>query len=196
MPTTLIQEARKLAISRYQDWNKNKKIKGFPKFRKRIAIPFNNQNWRFRFDNGYLKVGIPTLEEGNLTVDKYVPLKVNDYNLFWVNYLLNGYMDKASKYYLPSYENISKPKKGNGQLFFKNGKWYFSFTITFELKNEVSSEEKEVGVDRGLKYIAVAGDKETGKYIHFSGKHIGHIRRKYSRLRRIFMKNKIGFKTS
>ncbi|MUK87856.1 IS200/IS605 family element transposase accessory protein TnpB [Ornithinibacillus sp. L9] len=103
---------------------------------------------------------------------------------------MNGYMDKASKYYLPSYENISKPRKGNGQLFFKNGKWCFSFAITFELKNEVSSEEKEVGVDRGLKYIAVAGDKEVGKYIHFSGKHIGHIRRKYSRLRRIFMKNK------
>ncbi|MUK87857.1 hypothetical protein GMD78_05520 [Ornithinibacillus sp. L9] len=66
LPTTLIQEARKLAVSRYQDWNKNKKIKGFPRFRKRIAIPFNNQNWRFRFDNGYLKLGIPTLEEGNL----------------------------------------------------------------------------------------------------------------------------------
>ncbi|MDR7002900.1 transposase [Neobacillus niacini] len=140
-------------------------------------------------DNGFLKLGIPTLEEGNLTVDKYVPLKKNDYSLFWVNYLLNGEMDKESKFYQNSFGNISKPKKGEGRLFFKKGQWFFSFSITFDLQNEVQNQ-KSIGVDRGLKYIAVAGDKETGKYLHFDGKHIGHIRRKFSRLRRILMKNK------
>lgn len=189
LPSTLIQEARKLAISRYQDWKKTNKVKGFPSFRKPIAILFNNQNWRLRFDHGFLKLGIPTLEEGNLTVDKYVPLKTNEYSLFWVNYLLTGEMDKESKYYQPSYDDISKPKKGNGQLFCKRGQWYFAFSITFKVKNDGTSS-KAIGVDRGLKYIAVAGDKETGKYLHFAGKRMGHIRRKYSRLRRIFMKNK------
>ncbi|WP_240378205.1 hypothetical protein [Bacillus piscicola] len=82
LPTTTIQEARKLAVSHYQDWKKNHKTKGFPSFRKKIAIPFNNQNWRLRFDNGFLKLGIPTIEKGNLTADKYVPLKTNDYSLF------------------------------------------------------------------------------------------------------------------
>lgn len=189
LPTTLKQEARKLAFSRYSDWKKNKKTKGFPSFRKKIAVPFNNQNWRLRFDNGFLKLGIPTLEEGNLTVDKYVPLKMNEYRLFWVNYLLTADMNKKSKFYQKSFEHISKPKKGNGHLFFKKGKWYFSFAITFELQNEVLNS-KAIGVDRGLKYIAVAGDKETDDYLHFHGKHIGHIRRKFSRLRRIFQKNK------
>lgn len=189
LPTTLIQEARKLAVSRFQDWKKHKKTKGFPTFRNKISIPFNNQNWRLRFDNGFLKLGIPTLEEGNLTVDKYVPLKMNDYSLFWVNYLLHNEMDKESKFYRKSYGTISKPKKGEGRLFVKKGKWFFSFSLSFELQNEILNS-KSIGVDRGLKYIAVAGDKESGKYIHFDGKHIGHIRRKYSRLRRAFQKAK------
>jgi putative transposase len=189
LPTTLIQEARKLAVSRFQDWDKNKKTKGFPKFRNKISIPFNNQNWRLRFDNGFLKLGIPTIEEGNLRVEKYIPLKSNNYSLFWVNYLLSGEMDTTSKFYQYSFNNISKYKKGNGLLFFKKGQWFFSFTISFEIQNEVQNS-KAIGVDRGLKYIAVAGDKETGKYLHFPGKKIGHIRRKFSRLRRVFMKNK------
>jgi putative transposase len=189
LPSTLIQEARKIAVSRYQDWEKNQKTKGFPKFRNNISILFNNQNWRLRFDNGFLKLGIPTLEEGNLTVDKYVPIKTNEYSLFWINFLLNGEMNKKSKYYQKSYDNISKPKKGNAQLFFKRGQWFFAFSLTFELKNEVLSD-KAIGVDRGLKYIAVAGDKQTGKYLHFDGNHIGHIRRKFSRLRRKLQKAK------
>ncbi|WP_423407889.1 RNA-guided endonuclease InsQ/TnpB family protein [Heyndrickxia sp. MSNUG] len=189
LPSTLVQEARKLAVSRYQDWNKNKKTKGFPRFKKKISIPFNNQNWRLRFDNGFLKLGIPTLEEGNLTVDKYVPLKTNNYSLFWVNFLLHGEMDKKSKFFNKSYETISKPRKSNGHLFFKNGKWFFSFVISFVSQNEVL-HSKAIGVDRGLKYIAVAGDSETGDYLHFDGKNIGHIRRKFSRLRRILMKNR------
>lgn len=119
LPKTLIQEARKLAVSCYQDWNETKKTKGFPSFKKKIAIPFNNQNWRFRFDKQFLKLEIPTLDKGNLTIDKYVPLKMNDYTLFWVNYVLTGKMDEESDYFLPSFEGISEPKKGNGQLFQK-----------------------------------------------------------------------------
>lgn len=187
LPSTLIQEARKLAVSRYQDWKKQKTKKGFPSFRKNIAILFNNQNWQLRFDNGFLKLGIPTTEEGNLTIEKYVPLQTNPYSLFWVNALLTGEFDKTSKHYKPQYEHISLPKKGNGQLFFKNKKWYFAFSISFEIEKnekEVLPIDKSIGVDRGLRYIAVAGDKSTGKYIHFHGGHIGHIRRKFSRLRR------------
>ncbi len=189
LPSTLQQEARKLALSRYQDWKKNQKTKGFPSFREKIAILFNNQNWRLRFDNGYLKVGIPTLEEGNLTINKYVPLQVNEYALFWVNYLLTGQMDPHSISYRSSYKGISAPKKGNAQLFEKKGQWYFAFTISFELKEQPRSE-KSIGVDRGLRLIAVAGDVETGKYLTFHGQHIGHIRRKFSRLRRKLQKVK------
>lgn len=47
LPTTLQQEARKLALSRHIDYNKSlktKKPKGKPSFRCRVAISFNNQN--------------------------------------------------------------------------------------------------------------------------------------------------------
>jgi IS605 OrfB family transposase len=189
LPSTLIQEARKLALSRYQDWKKNQKTKGFPSFRRRISILFNNQNWRLRQDNGFLKLGIPTIEKGRLTVDKYVPLKTNAYTLFWVGFLLTGEMDKNSPFFQASYVYISKSKKGNGQLFYKKGKWYFSFALSFEIEKK-SMGAKSIGVDRGLKYIAVAGDKETGKYIHFNGKQIGHIRRKFFKLRRKLQKAK------
>ncbi|WP_161798238.1 RNA-guided endonuclease InsQ/TnpB family protein [Aneurinibacillus tyrosinisolvens] len=189
LPSTLRQEARKLALSRYQDWKKNQKTKGFPSFKNKIAILFNNQNWHLRFDKGYLKVGIPTIEEGNLNIDKYVPVKANEYSLFWVSYLLKNEMDKANRHYQPSYEGISKPKKGNGQLYYKNGKWFFSFSITFEMK-QTDKKEKAIGVDRGLRLVAVAGDANSGKYLTFNGRHIGHIRRKFARLRHALQKAK------
>ncbi|WP_199614162.1 RNA-guided endonuclease InsQ/TnpB family protein [Paenibacillus alkalitolerans] len=189
LPSTLHQEARKLAVSRFNDWKKNAKTKGFPLFREKISILFNNQNWRLRFDKGHLNVGLPTLEDGNLTIEKYVPLQVNAYTLFWVNYLLTGKMDPQSKYCQSSFEGVSVPKKGNAQLFEKKGKWYFSFAISFET-NASSKTSKAIGVDRGLRLIAVAGDAESGKYMTFNGRQIGHIRRTYSRLRRTFMKAK------
>ncbi|WP_047155400.1 RNA-guided endonuclease InsQ/TnpB family protein [Aneurinibacillus tyrosinisolvens] len=189
LPSTLHQEARKLALSRYQDWKKNKKTKGFPSFKEKISILFNNQNWQLRFDNGYLKVGIPTVEEGNLTMDKYVPVKVNAYSLFWVNYYLTGEMDKESKYFQSAFEEISKAKKGSAQLYYKKEHWYFSFSLSFELK-EKNKAEKSIGVDRGLRLVAVAGNPETGKYITFNGKQMGHIRRKFSRLRHKLQKAK------
>jgi hypothetical protein len=71
-------------------------------------------------DDGFLKVGIPTLEEGNLTLEKYVPVKVNTYSLFWVNYLLTGEMDPESQHYSSSCEGVSQPKKGNAQLYCKS----------------------------------------------------------------------------
>ncbi|MFD0717428.1 hypothetical protein [Paenibacillus sp. GCM10027626] len=90
-------------------------------------------------------------------------------------------MDPNSKHYKPSYEGISKPKKGNAQLFERKGKWYFAFTLSFEVQ-ETPKTNKAIGVDRGLRLIAVAAD--TGNYLTFNGKRIGHIRRRYAYLRR------------
>jgi putative transposase len=66
---------------------------------------------------------------------------------------------------------------------------YFAFTLSFEMK-ETQKKEKAIGVDRGLRLLAVAGDAETGQHLSFNGKHIGHIRRTYSRLRRTLQKAK------
>ncbi|WP_445486441.1 hypothetical protein [Niallia sp. 03133] len=47
------------------------------------------------------------MEKGNLTIDKYVPLKTNAYTLFWIGFLLTGEMDKTSSFFQASYDNIS-----------------------------------------------------------------------------------------
>ncbi|XEC95993.1 RNA-guided endonuclease InsQ/TnpB family protein [Paenibacillus tarimensis] len=185
LPSTLVQEARKLAISRFADWRKHQKTKGFPLFKNRISILFNNQNWRLRFDNEYLKVGIPTIEPGTLTAEKYVPVKTNDYSLFWA-YALSGQIDTTSKHYISGMHSL---KKGNAQLFFKNRQWFFACTVSFEVEATVP-EGRAVGVDRGLRLIAACGEPQSGSYLTFSGKSIGHIRRKFYRLRRALQRAK------
>ena len=190
LPTTTQQEARKLALSRYDDWKKNQKTKSFPRFKEKQTILFNNQNWHLRYDNGYLKLGIPTIE-GRLTLEKYVPVRMNEYTSFWVDFLLNGEMDKTNKYYDPSFENIVGIKKGNGQLYEKKKRWYFAFSITLMVKEkEEHTDEKVIGVDRGLRMIAVAGCGQTGEYEIYNGRYLGHIRRKYHRLRKQLQKAK------
>ncbi|MEK4127869.1 transposase [Anoxybacillus sp. FSL W8-0382] len=191
LPTTTQQEARKLALSRYDDWKKNQKTKSFPRFKEKQTILFNNQNWHFRYDNGYLKLGIPTIE-GRLTLEKYVPVRTNEYTSFWVHFLLNGEMDKTNKYYDSSFEQIIDIKKGNGQLYEKKKRWYFAFSITLTVKEKENTDEteKSVGVDRGLRMIAVAGCGQTGEYKIFNGRYLGHIRRKYHRLRKQLQKAK------
>ncbi|PKG21630.1 RNA-guided endonuclease InsQ/TnpB family protein [Niallia nealsonii] len=118
-----------------------------------------------------------------------MPLKTNDYTIFWVGFLLTGKMDKTSRFYQSSYETISQPKKGNAQFFYKKGQWYFSFSLSFEIESQKTGS-KSIGVDRGLKYITVAGEKETGKYLAFNGKQLGHIRLRFSNLRRALQQTK------
>lgn len=69
-----------------------------------MAILFNNQNWRLRFDSGFLKLGIPTL-------------KTDAYHLFWVSNLLTGVMDKTSTFYQESSDFIPQLKKGKCFFF-------------------------------------------------------------------------------
>ncbi|NNV06953.1 RNA-guided endonuclease TnpB family protein [Geobacillus sp. C56-T2] len=185
LPSTTRQEARKLALSRYEEWEMNKTTKSFPRFKEKQTILFNNQNWRLRYDNGRLKLGIPTIEKGILTLEKYVPVQTNDYTEFWVQTLLTGEWDRTSKHYHPSFERIIEIKKGQGQLYEKKKRWYFAFSVTLIMREtEKPVQGKTVGVDRGLKMIAVAGCGQTGEYLIFHGRHLGHIRRNYHRLRR------------
>ncbi|WP_445612510.1 hypothetical protein [Geobacillus sp. YF-1] len=178
LPSTTRQEARKLALSRYEEWEMNKTTKSFPRFKEKQTILFNNQNWRLRYDNGRLKLGIPTIEKGSLTLEKYVPVQTNDYTEFWVQTLLMGEWDRTSKHYHPSFGRVIEIKKGQGQLYEKKKRWYFAFSVTLIIREpEKPVQGKTVGVDRGLKMIAVAGCGQTGEYLIFHGRHLGHIRR-------------------
>jgi putative transposase len=81
---------------------------------------------------------------------------------------------------------------GKASLFFKRGKWYFAVTVTLEDKE--TNNPKVMGIDIGLRQLAVASiQDEDGKEINrqfHSGNQAGFIRKKYRTTRRSMGKAK------
>ncbi len=77
-------------------------------------------------------------------------------------------------------------KLGKASLFYKNGKWFFAVTVNVE--NKENDNSNIMGVDIGLKQLAVANvQNQDGKKINcqfHSGSQTGFIRKKYRSLRR------------
>jgi len=75
---------------------------------------------------------------------------------------------------------------GKASLFYKKGKWYFAVTIKIEAKK--TNNSNLMGIDIGLRQLAVASVKNSqGKEINrqfHNGKQAGFIRKKYRMLRR------------
>jgi IS605 OrfB family transposase len=77
-------------------------------------------------------------------------------------------------------------KLGKASLFYKRGKWYFAVTI--KIDNRKTTNTNVMGIDIGLRQLAVASiktskDKEINRQFH-NGKQAGFIRKKYRSLRR------------
>ncbi|RAK04167.1 IS605 OrfB family transposase [Halanaerobium saccharolyticum] len=77
-------------------------------------------------------------------------------------------------------------KLGKASLFYKRGKWYFAVTIKIAAKK--TSKSNLMGIDIGLRQLAVASiknpqGKEINRQFH-NGKQAGFIRKKYRMLRR------------
>jgi len=77
-------------------------------------------------------------------------------------------------------------KLGKASLFYKGNKWFFAVTVSFEV--EKTKNNNTMGIDIGLRQLAVASIKTSeGKEINRkfqSGNHAGFIRKKYNALRR------------
>ncbi|MFO7815467.1 MAG: hypothetical protein R6V14_07005 [Halanaerobiales bacterium] len=77
-------------------------------------------------------------------------------------------------------------KLGKVSLFYKNNNWFFAVTINVE--NKESNNSNIMGVDRGLRQLAVASvQNPAGKEINrefYNGNQAGFIRKKYRSLRR------------
>ena len=77
-------------------------------------------------------------------------------------------------------------KLGKASLFYKRGKWYFAVTIKIAAKK--TNNSNLMGIDIGLRQLAVASvknpqGKEINRQFH-NGKQAGFIRKKYRMLRR------------
>ncbi len=104
------------------------------------------------------------------------------YQEAWLNRLLDG-----------------TAKQRAVKLYKKRKKWYFAVAITFSV--EPRNEPKVMGVDLGLRYMAVAS--VGTKSLFFKGNPCAFIRRRYAALRRtlgkakkLHMIRKIGHKES
>ncbi|MGJ3222206.1 RNA-guided endonuclease TnpB family protein, partial [Geobacillus thermoleovorans] len=100
----------------------------------------------------------------------------------WLNRLLNG-----------------TAKQGAAKLYKKRKKWCLAIAITFEVKPR--HETKVMGVDLGLRYLAVASVGTKSWF--FKGNQCAFVRRRYAALRRrlgkakkLHMIRKIGRKES
>lgn len=140
-------------------------IKGKPKARKfkRLWPGFNNQNFRIESAGGACwKASFPTLEKR-----VGVPIEVSQYQVKYLNALLNG-----------------EAKQGTAYLIKRGKEWYLHLSLTLTV--EKNSQGKTMGIDLGLTNIAVA-DIE-GKTLFFPGGQAAYTRRHYASLRRRLQK--------
>ncbi len=77
-------------------------------------------------------------------------------------------------------------KLGKASLFYKNGNWFFAVTVNLE--NKENNKSNIMGIDIGLKQLAVASiqnpdGKEINRQFH-NGSQAGFMRKKYRSLRR------------
>jgi putative transposase len=130
---------------------------------------FNNQNFKIEKENGLYKVSFPTLEKRI-----GVPVIAEAYQQHWLDKVLNG-----------------EAKKGTAELYEKNGHWYFSIAISFEVikpKVEEALKPKTMGIDLGLNYLAVAAVGTNSLF--FKGGEAAYIRRRFAARRRTLGKSK------
>ncbi|WMJ16543.1 transposase [Geobacillus proteiniphilus] len=160
-------------IREVKSQKKNQKTKKF----RTLWCCFNNQNVKVEKKGEFYTVSFPTLEKRI-----GVPVVTRSYQEAWLNRLING-----------------TAKQGAAKLYKKRKKWYLAITITFEV--EPRHETKVMGVDLGLRYIAVAS--VGTKSLFFKGSQCAFIRRRYAALRRklgkakkLHMIRKIGRKES
>uniref|UniRef100_UPI0004738271 transposase n=1 Tax=Geobacillus thermocatenulatus TaxID=33938 RepID=UPI0004738271 len=141
-------------IREVKSQKKNQKTKKFRTF----WCCFNNQNVKVEKKGAFYTVSFPTLEKRI-----GVPVVTRPYQEAWMNRLLDG-----------------TAKQGAAKLYKKRKKWCLAIAITFDVKPR--HETKVMGVDLGLRYIAVASVGTKSWF--FKGNQCAFVRRRYAALRR------------
>ncbi|KXH81694.1 RNA-guided endonuclease TnpB family protein [Sporosarcina sp. HYO08] len=135
---------------------KNQKAKVF----RRLWCGFNNQNFRVEKENGLYKVSFPTL---NKRIG--VPVVCKEHQQRWLDRLLSG-----------------GAKQGATELYEKRGRWFVAVTLSFEVKQKQADPPKIMGIDIGLRQLAVASIGTTSLF--FSGNEMAYRRRRFAARRR------------
>jgi transposase len=126
-------------------------------FRK-MWCSFNNQNFRVEKSGNLYSVSFPTLEKRI-----GVPVIARSYQQKWLERMMAG-----------------TARQGTAKLFRKKRKWFIALPLTFDV--EASQGEKVMGIDLGLRYLAVASIGTRSLF--FKGNQCAYIRRRYAARRR------------
>jgi len=155
---------------------RNKLTGEIPEFKSNQPISINNQNWDTRSKNGKWYIGF-TSSLGKC----YLPVVESSEAIKYFHY----FEKKQGK-------DENRQFRGTIQLFRKGREWYIAipFEISSEIKKPEYKAETNIGVDLGLRHIAVVSEPVSGRRKFFSGKKVGYIRRHFRSLRKVLGKNK------
>ncbi|AQQ52158.1 RNA-guided endonuclease TnpB family protein [Planococcus lenghuensis] len=146
---------------------KNGAAKKLPTFRSSLGISINNQNWNSVEKNGRWHIAF-TSNTGKKALPVHESADV--------------------KTFFPFLTKDNREFRGTMALLRKGRDWYAAIPIQtssdLQDKTIIEADCTSVGVDLGLRHVAVLSEPISGKRQFFSGKEIGYIRRHFRSLRR------------
>ena len=148
-----------------------------PSFKRIQPVGINNQNWDMKKKKGKWYIGFCSG-----LGKKYLPVVECEHNDKYFEWLIKK--DKKDSH---------RHMRGTIKLLRKGSNWYVSIPVEYSCelkKTEGQTEDTPVGIDLGLRHIAVVSEIESGKRQLFSGKRVGYIRRHFRSLRKSLGKKK------
>lgn len=138
-----------------------------PQFRSTMGLCYNNQNWRVVERDGQFKVSFPVWRNGRCE-RLALPVVVTEHNRGLLVDLAAGAV-----------------KSGTATLCGKRGRWFLHLAVYVPVPApRFEGDHTPIGVDLGLRHIAVVTEPVSGRRLFFSGRAMGHWRRFYHRLRK------------
>jgi len=166
---------------------------------KEINLPSAVKNQNIREVKALYKLFLKSdSDKDNLEFKDNQPICYNNQNYKIDNHIISIplYTSKCQRFAFPVKQTKrfkefqqyieSGCKLGKASLFYKRGKWYFAVTI--KISDKETTNSNVMGIDIGLRQLAVASvknpqGKEVNRQFH-NGKQAGFIRKKYRSLRR------------
>jgi len=195
LKSAVINEAIRRAKKAVSDYKEN--VAGsIPKFKNQLPISINNQNWDTKENNGKWYIGFVIGDK-----KKYIPVEQNKivetfFPYFQQNITKETKEVKNKKTGKKTLKEVrvdqNREFRGTIQLLRKGKEWYIAIPIEISAPITTYSvlPQQIIGVDLGLRHLAVISELKSGKRQCFSGKEVGYIRRHFRSLRRSFGKKK------
>lgn len=148
------------------------RAKTIPTFKPTLPISINNQNWDVMHKNGHWYIGF-TSNLGKL----YLPVYENEFVYTFFPYFTKE-QDRTFRCTI--------------QLLRKGKEWYLTIPVEMACSIDIKSRKKQItiGIDLGLRHLAVVCEPKSGKRQFFSGKEVGYKRRHFRSLRKHLGKKK------